>query len=44
MNNDIIWPDGKTCAFTIFDDTDNFSFKNTKTVYDYLLKKKNLYK
>src|SRR4051794_16619998 len=33
----ITWPDGKTFAFTIFDDTDLATLENVKPVYDLLL-------
>lgn len=32
----IIWPEGKTFAFTIIDDTDNGTIENTKPIYDLL--------
>ncbi len=34
----IKWPEGKSFAFTIFDDTDNSTVKNIEPVYDLLLK------
>jgi len=39
MNNsskNIVWPEGKKFAFTIFDDTDNATLENIRPVYDFL--------
>ena len=36
--NRISWPNGKSFAFTIFDDTDSSTLQNTKPVYDFLYK------
>ncbi len=36
MTTRISWPEGKTFAFTIFDDTDRSTVENTKPVYDFL--------
>jgi hypothetical protein len=32
----IVWPDGKTFAFTVFDDTDNATLENVPPIYDLL--------
>lgn len=32
----IVWPEGKTFAFTVFDDTDNATLENVAPVYDLL--------
>ena len=32
----IVWPDGKDFAFTVFDDTDLSTIENAKPVYDFL--------
>jgi hypothetical protein len=36
MHQKITWPQGKTFAFTIFDDTDRATLENVKPVYDFL--------
>ena len=36
MSPRIVWPDGKSFAFTIFDDTDDASLPDIKLVYDLL--------
>ena len=36
MNPKITWPEGKTFAFTVFDDTDAGTVENLKPVYDHL--------
>lgn len=35
-NERIEWPDGKSFAFSIFDDTDNATLENVRPVYDFL--------
>ncbi|MBI3874571.1 MAG: hypothetical protein HY300_01085 [Verrucomicrobia bacterium] len=37
MTPKISWPDGKTFAFSVFDDTDAGTVENLKPVYDHLL-------
>lgn len=37
MKRNIVWPGGHDFAFTIVDDTDGATVKNTKPVYDYLI-------
>ncbi len=39
MKRKIKWPDGRTFAFTIVDDTDGATLENIKPVYDYLAQK-----
>lgn len=34
--NSTFWPDGKSFALTIIDDTDKSTLENTPLVYDYL--------
>ncbi len=34
--HDIIWPEGKRFAFTVFDDTDRMTVNNGRPVYDFL--------
>jgi hypothetical protein len=36
MRPDITWPEGKSFAFTIFDDTDSATVDNVRGVYDFL--------
>jgi len=36
MHKNIIWPDNKKFAFTIFDDTDRSSLEDSKIIYQYL--------
>ena len=36
MNSGVRWPQGKSFAFTIVDDTDESTIENTKPVYDVL--------
>ncbi len=36
MTGHVRWPDGKAFAFTIFDDTDNATYKNVPPVYELL--------
>lgn len=36
FNSKIIWPDSKSFAFTIIDDTDNSTVDNVKPIYDFL--------
>jgi hypothetical protein len=36
MSNNIIWPDGKKFAFTIFDDTDYSTLRNVTEIYSFL--------
>jgi len=36
MNKKIVWPDGKTFAFTVFDDADNHLDSNVNNVYAFL--------
>ena len=35
-SNNIVWPEGKKFAFTIFDDTDNATLENIRPVYDFI--------
>jgi len=36
MNSQISWPEGKRFAFTVFDDTDDSTLSNTRSVYSFL--------
>jgi len=38
--NKTFWPDNKSFAFTIIDDTDNSTLENAPSVYDYLYEKR----